>query len=607
MTIACRSKLLLGNLRCTTAISFLLELFLVCCAGKVLAAEMPGSNKTYRKVVMIVRTASECNAQLGGEDLQFAFETKFPRDLLLQKKLKLESLNHYSPKDMEDFIDFDYKTARRIDKIKGLMKRLDIAFSLFINASCPAGHLRLSGQALDQDMIDQLSICTKGQQIRNSEGREICNHSLSSYDAAFPGEYELVTNTIEGQRAALRILISKMFFPFSLEIRSDHNAYDPNNRIEQLFLLSPTHPRFIETPPKSLQVQYLAAEIAGDLAETVCRAPEASMILAECAIGHINEAGLCPPNQQEDALQVTYRRAEGTMPILAQRAAGTSLPVYGARLRFEAPLYTVPILIRAVAVDDAGALQSPVAYRCVDVQPRSYSIGTQVMFIWPRDAVARDPNTAFPNAAQTFAVNFRLLLLRRIPALAKRSRFLSTAYLGGELGFTKMQGRYPCPSGDLANCADPLEDYRPLQTGSDSITLELLAASRIDLIRFSKMSVRFIGNTGLGIEFLKSFDTPFRNDGTHGVFLAEIGLGLNYYGDFLAGSAASYQIGFIFQPRLRFSDTVTTATGNLYRDEAAGVSDRLFSFGISFETSIFPPRKSRQTAVDTGNCQGGQR
>jgi hypothetical protein len=177
------------------------------------------------------------------------------------------------------------------------------------------------------------------------------------------------------------------------------------------------------------------------------------------------------------------------------------------------------------------------------------------------------------------------------------------------VGFTHIQGMYPCPNPSARFCGFTPDRYLDLNVFSQSFTVEVRAQLIAEITRFWRLSPIFLTELGVGVEVLTSkvvecvgspnehCREPFRNDGPKALVSSSLGLGLRLSlaqtPDTVASEvwlAASFQSRFRF-PNM-FGSCFPSASDCAVLD-APGVSDHTGVLWVLFGGRFAPPRSIR--------------
>lgn len=561
--------------------------------------EAAGSvERSYRKFFMHVRV-NRCITDYGLDtlDVQSFVESILTGNQLRhrfeQRGYKYENKRYYLDAADKDYTNLDQFIEYNAENIDHIIANNDYSHMYLVSIAClPHGEAhkyRLVVSMINRDQIKSLL-------ERHKDKKNHYNPNKSSGDAV---EYD--TNDLDNLSDDLTNGIYRSFFRLlrvpNIEAVSDIRNYDPGDKIEQFFQLRMNldpqiDPRANEELLGKFQVDYSIYEINGDQVQSICSAPDANLALLDCATRTAKDDELCSAQDLEQ-LQVQKKLSQRTRPHV-ERDPRTDAFRGGVRIIYRSTPSPATYLFRALAVvtnkEGVTQVESRPAYRCVQTRPRSLRMTLGVRAGFPVDLNQNAGTSSLPAASLLFPA-LSLDVGTSFFVTARRSPWFSDVYIGPSIGFSWLNGLYPCPDRSLS-CPDVVKVPR-YKTFSTAWSADIRGNIDSNLFRHNRMVVRLLSNFGVGIESLRSTVKPFSRDGIHPLLLIGFGFAVGGENLFRTRVGINTHFGLIAEVRTRMERTTNEVSNSFLRAESAGVPDSVFIFWLLYKAEFSLPHSQK--------------
>lgn len=555
-------------------------------------ALLAGRRAEARKLFIRELRVSPSCVSVSSEALLALIAQQVPRDVLSRRGLQYEDLPSYLDLANWNPERFD---ARQSINVTRRLHQLDMRYMLWLELSClpqgSRGRYMLTGRLTDLDVMDRILACPAGQ-ASSQAGRRVCNVNGTVYDAVSFTSVEVAS--FDDFTAAVRELLARLLHVPEVGFGTTLRTFDPSEDVDLPFLVrrnDGTESSYSGSPApvRAYRMREDVLEIPSELFDEVCRDPASRWNQLACRGGFAD--GRCDP-----ADAVNYEvRALIHREVPAQALA--TLPAEergGDRVVFRAPSHTQNYLVRAEAIaeEQGGSVRSNPVFACVRVRARPWYLGVATRVGFELNSLS--VGDVYPRAALiTPSVGLDVELNRFL--FSSRGSLLPTTTAGLILGFSRLSGVYPCPSGDASDCRPSLPTVaQPVGPNhvSTSWTVELRAQLRTELERFGRVAPLFVSELGVGAEHLTSEVNGFRNDGWGALFLAGVGGGLQMtlgrpgHGSTQVWLTAQWQV----RARVASRAQAVYLPGDRTWFDAAGVADSTQVLWLSLGASLAPSR-----------------
>lgn len=552
-----------------------------------------GEAEARKLYVRDVRVSPAC-LSISRDALMSRVAELMPRDVLNLRGLGYEHLAVYL--DVSDCND-DRFEVRRCANVLNRLRQLDMAFMLRMEVSClpEGGRARylLTGRMTDLDAVDRILACPRAH-AGTRDGRRVCNVDGQVFDAVSFTSVEMAS--FDDFTAAMRTLLARLLHVPELRVGTDTRTFDPSEEVSLPFLVQRndgTESGYQGTPAplRRYRMRQDVLELPSDLFDAVCQGPDRHWRQIACGRGFATED--CDP---ADRVRYEVRRLvhddvpARALPELPRDEQG------GDRIAFRAPAHRAFYVVRAeaVAVEERGEVHSNPVYACLRVRSRGawFGVASRLGVSFGSIASGRTyPTAGFIVPAWGIDATLQYHLA------SSGISFMPNLYLDANLGFTRVDGAYPCPTGDPQDCRSSGEVPRHadvLSRTSTSSTFEARARLTGELFRVGRVAPLVFSEFGFGAELVESRAAQFPNDGWGPLAIVGAGGGLSLT---LAGTGRlSTRVSLLahWQMRQRTTDRATPIylrgpAGVETWFNAAGVPDSFHVLWVSLGVSLAPP------------------
>ncbi|MCC7534576.1 MAG: hypothetical protein IT379_00100 [Deltaproteobacteria bacterium] len=451
---------------------------------------------------------------------------QIPRDVLARRGLEYEDISSYL--DVSSWAPERFEVRER-DSVLRRLQQLDMQYMLVLEVSCmPArgGGQRyiLTGRLTDLDAMDRILSCP-ADQAGEVAGRRVCHVGGEVFDAVRFTHVDFAS--FDDFIPAVRRLLSRLLQVPELSLATGVRTFDPFASVELPFVVRRNDgtERGYQGPRARHRTYRLAQdviELPGDVEDAVCAAPEERWAQLSCSAG-FSEGPCDRADRVPFAVRTLVHRE--VVPRARREDEG------GDRIVLRAPPHATTYLVRGEirARERGGVVRSTPVFHCIRIRPRPIAFGFSTRVGFPSDTARSDEpdDPIFPSAglvAPAFGADVQMPIL----LFGLRSWLFPSVRAGPVVGFTHMEGSYPCPSRDPTDCGYEGGTYPQLATLSTAITLEARGQMRAEVIRIGPVGVTLGADLGFGAESLSS-DPEHTGDGWHAVFLSGASGGLTLH------------------------------------------------------------------------------